>query len=163
MEKLTIRLLGIEDYEELRALWSENKGLGLRRLDDSREGIKKFLERNSETCFAAEISAAEKIPAGKALDGTGRAVEFAGAILGAQDGRRAYIYHAAVKEAYRGRGLGGKLAAAVEEAMKKKGLKKIALVAFKTNEAGNRFWEKMGYAARKDLVYRDKSLDPLND
>jgi ribosomal protein S18 acetylase RimI-like enzyme len=53
--------------------------------------------------------------------------------------------------------------AAAEDAMKEKGLTKIALVAFKTNEGGNRFWEKMGYAAREDLVYRDKSLNSLND
>ncbi|MDR2134547.1 MAG: GNAT family N-acetyltransferase [Treponema sp.] len=160
MEKLTIRPLNPDDYGELIALWSENRGIGLRGPDDSREGITRLLERNPESCFAAEIGAGETAPAGEA--GTGIAPRFAGAILGAQDGRRAYIYHTAVKEAYRRKGIGRRLVAAVEEAMKRMSIKKIALVAFRNNKTGNLFWEKMGYAARKDLVYRNKSLDPLN-
>ncbi len=34
----------------------------------------------------------------------------------------------------------------------------MALVVFNKNEAGNAFWENMGFASRDDLVYRNKAL-----
>lgn len=33
-----------------------------------------------------------------------------------------------------------------------------APVAFERNAGGNAFWEKLGFAAREDLVYRDRAL-----
>jgi hypothetical protein len=46
----------------------------------------------------------------------------------------------------------------VEQALRGEGITKIALVAFKGKEAGNRFWEKQGFTIREDLVYRNKQL-----
>jgi ribosomal protein S18 acetylase RimI-like enzyme len=142
---IAIRVMTIDDYEQVFRLWTGTAGVGMRSLDDSEPGIRKFLERNPNTCFVAEI------------DGS-----LAGVILSGHDGRRAYIYHTAVKEAYRGRGIGKALVDAVETAMKKEGINKIALVAFRTNETGNRFWEKQDYCDRPDLVYRNKSLNTAN-
>jgi ribosomal protein S18 acetylase RimI-like enzyme len=140
-----IRIMTINDYEKVYQLWTGTAGVGMRNLDDGEQGIRKFLERNPNTCFVAE--AEEKL---------------AGVILSGHDGRRAYIYHTAVKEEYRQRGIGRLLLDAVEEAMKKEGINKIALVAFATNETGNRFWEKQGYTDRTDLVYRNKSINNNN-
>jgi ribosomal protein S18 acetylase RimI-like enzyme len=117
----------------------------LKSLDDSEAGIRKFLNRNPSTCFIARE--------GK---------ELAGVLLAGHDGRRAYIYHTAIRENYRKHGIGRALVKAVETAMKAEGIHKIALVAFGINENGNNFWEKMGYIARQDLVYRDKSLNDEN-
>jgi ribosomal protein S18 acetylase RimI-like enzyme len=135
----------IDDYEKVYQIWAGTAGMGMRSLDDGEQGIRKFLERNPNTCFVAE-------EAGKP----------AGVILSGHDGRRAYIYHTAVKEEYRGKGIGRDLLDAVEGAMKKEGINKIALVAFRTNETGNRFWEKQGYTDRPDLVYRNKSINTAN-
>jgi hypothetical protein len=43
-----------------------------------------------------------------------------------------------------------------------KGINKIALLAFKSNEAGNRFREKMGFTGREDVVYRNRDLSRGN-
>lgn len=151
-EDFRIRLLQAADYDEVFLLWNGCAGMGMRPLDDSPEGLRKFLERNVRTCFAAEL-----LPAA----GGGRKI--IGVILGGHDGRRAYIYHTAVDEAFRRRGVGRALVASVEKAVRAEGINKIALVAFKANGEGNRFWEKMGYTERKDLSYRNKSVNHEND
>lgn len=51
---MNIRKMSIDDYEDVYALWTSCKGMGLNNLDDSKEGIEKFLLRNPETCFVAE-------------------------------------------------------------------------------------------------------------
>lgn len=139
-----IRVMGIEDYGQVYDLWINTPGMGLNTVDDSREGIEKYLRRNPATCFVAE-------------DG-GKLV---GAILAGHDGRRGTISHTAVLPGYRGRGIARALVGRVMDAMDKEGIQKVNLVVFKRNEAGNGFWEKMGFTGRDDLVYRDKSIHEL--
>ena len=40
----------------------------------------------------------------------------------------------------------------------REGIIKVALVAFSRNDAGNAFWERLGFTARGDLTYRNKAL-----
>jgi ribosomal protein S18 acetylase RimI-like enzyme len=147
--KTTIRVMTIDDYENVYGLWNTTAGMGMRSLDDSEAGIRTFLERNPRTCFIALTE----------VDGK---AEITGVILSGHDGRRGFIYHTAVKAEYRGQGIGVALAAAAEAALRDEGINKVALVAFRTNETGNRFWEQRGYSERTDLVYRNKSLNPDN-
>lgn len=49
-----IRLMTIEDYTEVYALWKSIKGFGIRSVDDSREHIERFIKRNPTTSFVAE-------------------------------------------------------------------------------------------------------------
>lgn len=35
---------------------------------------------------------------------------------------------------------------------------KVLLFVFEKNEVGNEFWEKSGFTARNDLVYRNKCI-----
>lgn len=135
----------IDDYEKIYELWTSSPGMGLRSLDDTRDGINKFLLRNPRTCFVAESG------------GT-----MAGVILCGHDGRRGYIYHAVVKEDFKRKGIGRRLVAAAEESMKREGINKLALVVFSDNKNGNEFWEHTGYGPRPDLVYRDKSINDAN-
>lgn len=51
---MDIRLMRIEDYDETWGLWIHTKEMALNNLDDSREGIRKFLRRNPSTCFVAK-------------------------------------------------------------------------------------------------------------
>lgn len=138
---MTIRKITIGDYEKMYALWLSCKGMGLNDTDDSKEGIKRFLDRNPETCFAACEN--DRI---------------IGVILAGNDGRRGFIYHTAVSPDCRGRGVGTALVNAALEALKNLGIAKTALVVFDRNETGNAFWEKQGFTARNDLVYRNKAL-----
>ncbi|HHY52749.1 MAG TPA: GNAT family N-acetyltransferase [Clostridiales bacterium] len=134
---MLIRLMCAADYDRMYRLWSETEGLGFGELDDSREGIERFLARNPTSCFVAEE------------DGI-----LLGTIMSGQDGLRGYIYHAVVQPGKRRQGIGRALVEAVVEAMKKEEIDQLALVVYKNNLPGNRFWESMGFVARDDLSFR---------
>jgi hypothetical protein len=51
---MEIKLMSIEDYNSVYQLWTNTQGMGMRSLDDSFEGINKFLKRNSATNFIAQ-------------------------------------------------------------------------------------------------------------
>ena len=141
---MEVRVMTHEDYEQVYALWLSTPGMGLNNLDDSKEGIKKYLARNPGTCFVAEIA--------------GRIV---GVILSGHDGRRGYIHHAAVAQSQQRQGIGAALVDAAMLALKEAGIHKVALAVFGENEKGNEFWEKQGFTMRNDLVYRDKAISAL--
>lgn len=142
---LIVRPMSIEDHNAVYNLWSATVGIGMRSLDDSLEGITRFLSRNPNTCFVAELDN-----------------QIAGVILCGQDGRRGYIYHTAVKLDCRKRGIGKALVNATLEALKEEHINKVALVVFTTNSLGNEFWEHIGFEMRNDLVYRNISLNTQN-
>jgi ribosomal protein S18 acetylase RimI-like enzyme len=138
MEIMEIRNMYEGDYEAVRALWMRTPGMGLNSLDDSREGIARYLRRNPETCFVA-------------IDDGG----LVGVILSGHDGRRGFIYHTAVDAGHRGNGTGKSLVYRALEALRSEGITKVALVVFERNEIGNGFWEHIGFEKRTDLVYRN--------
>ena len=161
---MEIRKMTIGDYEKVYDLWMSCKNMGFNDVDDSREGIEKYLRRNPDTSFVAEDEGL-----------------IAGVILGGHDGRRGFIHHACVRESYRHQGIGRKLVehgtpvfvfvnkmdqpgsdrAGILEALKKEGISKVALLVFKYNEAGNGFWEACGFTVREDLNYRNLALREL--
>ena len=49
----TVKTMTIEDYEGLYALWKTIRGFGMRSIDDSREGVERFLRRNPTTSVVA--------------------------------------------------------------------------------------------------------------
>jgi len=136
-----IKAMDIEDYDEIINLWKNTDGVGLSGSDDSKKSIKIFLNKNPNTCFVAEYKN-----------------EIIGTIMAGNDGRRGHIYHLMVKPEHRKNGLGKKLMEKTEKALKKEGIKKIFLVAFKNNKIGNIFWKNNGYEIRNDLNYRDKRI-----
>ena len=138
-----IRVMTVADYDAVYALWRSCKGMGLNDVDDSREGIARYLARNPETCFVAE-------------DGG-----VVGVILAGHDGRRGYIYHTAVRPDACGQGIGSALVQLALAALKDCGISKVALVAFSRNEGGNAFWEKQGFKLREDLSYRNLALQDM--
>jgi ribosomal protein S18 acetylase RimI-like enzyme len=133
--------MDIKDYNDIINLWKSTPGIGLSRKDDTRKSIACFLEKNKNTCFVAELNN-----------------EIIGTIMAGNDGRRGHIYHLMVKEGHRNRGMGKKLLKKTEIALKKEGINKIFLVAFKKNRTGNKFWRQNGYETRNDLNYRDKRI-----
>lgn len=139
---MKIEKMTINDYDKVYALWLSCKGIGLNSLDDTRAGIDRFINRNPDTCFVA-------------IDNK----RIVGAILVGNDGRRGYIYHTAVEPEYQRKGIGKALVDKSMEALNEIGINKVALVAFKQNETGNKFWNKMGFETRGDLIYRNKSIN----
>lgn len=136
-----IRKMTIDDYDAVYLLWMSCVGMGLNNLDDSKEGIDKFIQRNPDTCLVAENDSA-----------------IVGVIMVGNDGRRGYIYHTAVHPDCRKQGIAKKLVDVAMKELSILGINKVALVVFDRNETGNVFWESQGFTIRNDLVYRNKSL-----
>ena len=144
-EDMQVRVMTIEDYPQVYALWMSIHGFGIRTVDDSREGVEKFLKRNPATSVVAVED--------------GRVI---GAILCGHDGRRGCFYHVCVAEDKRQRGIGKQMATFAMHALKAEGINKVSLIAFKSNEVGNRFWRSAGWTYRDDLNYYDFTLNEAN-
>ena len=138
---MNIRPMTAADYEDVYALWLSCPGVELNSIDDSKDGIERFLKRNPDTCFVAAID--DRI---------------VGVILCGNDGRRGYIYHAAVDPECRRHGIGSALVESVMKGLEELGINKAALVAFHDNEEGNAFWEKVGFIGHEDLRYRNRAI-----
>ena len=140
-----IRLMTIEDYDEVFALWKKIKGFGIRSMDDSKEGVERFLRRNPATSIVAEE------------DG-----KIVGSILCGHDGRRGSFYHVCVDPAYRMHGIGKSMVVRAMEALKEEEINKVCLIAFTENDIGNAFWNEIGWTKRRDLNYYDFTLNEAN-
>jgi ribosomal protein S18 acetylase RimI-like enzyme len=141
---MNIRMMTINDYEKVYSLWLNTPNMGLTNLDDSKDGIAKYLARNPSTCFVAE------------KDGN-----IIGVILSGHDGRRGFIYHLAVTQNEKQQGVGSSLVNAAMSALEREGINKVALVVIDKNENGNAFWQKQGFTTREDLVYRNKAITEM--
>ena len=141
----TIRTMQIEDYDQVYALWMSIHGFSIRSIDDSREGVARFLRRNPDTSVVA------------VADGRG-----VGAILCGHDGRRGCLYHVCVREEYRMHGIGRAMVVACMNALKKEEISKVSLIAFTANDVGNAFWKRIGWTKREDLNYYDFVLNREN-
>lgn len=141
-----ITSMRIEDYDRIYALWRAIPGMGMNNLDDSREGIERFLNRNPNTSFVIR-----------------NGEEIVGTILAGHDGRRGGLYHLAVRPDQQGLGFGRALANAAMNALKKEGISKVSAHVFANNAEGNRFWDKMGFADRSDVRYRSIKLFEMEE
>ena len=141
----TVRSMQIEDYDQVYALWMTIHGFSIRTIDDSREGVERFLKRNPGISVVAEMD--------------GRVV---GAILCGHDGRRGYLYHVCVHEDYRMHGIGRAMVVHCMNALQQEGINKVSLIAFTKNDIGNAFWKQIGWTKREDLNYYDFVLNQKN-
>ena len=141
---MNIRTMTINDYEQVYSLWVNTPNMGLNNLDDSKEGIAKYLTRNPNTCFVAEKNGS-----------------IVGVILSGHDGRRGFIYHLAVSQDEQRQGIGAALVCEAMSALEREGMNKVALVVMSKNDKGNTFWEKQNFTTRSDLVYRNKAITEL--
>lgn len=141
MEIMEIEKLTIHDYNAVYELWIKTPGMGFNTIDDSREGIERYLKRNPDTCFVVRME--NKI---------------VGVILCGHDGRRGYIHHTAVDVSYRKQGIGRRLVECAITALQNEGISKVACVVFEKNKEGNLFWESIGFCKRDDLIYRNKTI-----
>lgn len=86
---ILIREMTIADYDQVYGLWTEIKGFGIRSIDDSREGVERFLGRNPTTSVVAVQNG-----------------HIIGNILCGHDGRTGCFYHVCVAPGYRKHGIG---------------------------------------------------------
>lgn len=136
-----IRNMVIADYDEIFKLWKSTGGMGLRTLDDSRQGISLFLKRNPSSNFVAVED--DKI---------------IGTILCGHDGRRGYIYHTVVRRDDRNRGIATDLIEHAVSALREEGITRVCLNVMETNENGKLFWQNRGWEKKDFLGFYSKSI-----
>ena len=140
-----VRTMTIDDYEEVSLLWHKIKVYSIRSIDDSREGVARFLKRNPDSSVVAVEDS-----------------RVVGAILCGHDGRRGCMYHVCVDPEYRMRGIGKSMVVFAMNALKKENISKVSLIAFTKNDVGNKFWRCIGWTKREDLNYYDFVLNSEN-
>ena len=142
---VNVRAMTIDDYDMVKDLWHKIKGFAIRSIDDSRDSIGRFIERNPGSSVVAES------------DG-----KIVGAILCGHDGRRGCLYHVCVDPEYRLRGIGKSMVVHCMQALQAEGINKVSLIAFTRNDIGNAFWKEIGWTRREDLNYYDFTLNTEN-
>ncbi len=136
-----IKIMTIDDYEKLFEMWQNTPNMGLRSLDDSKEGISLFLKRNPTTNFVAYDD--DKL---------------IGTILCGHDGRRGYIYHTVVLPEYRRQGIATNLVDMAVKALQEEGITRVCLNVMETNEQGKKFWIDRGWEKKDFLGFYSKAI-----
>lgn len=130
-----------EDYSTVLELW-KNAGSGIHvRRSDEPEEIQKKLQRDPDLFLVAESD--------------GRIV---GTVIGGFDGRRGLIYHLAVDNGVRQRGIGTLLMEAVERRLKSKGCIRCYLMVAEDNENAIRFYKTRGWSDMDGIYTYAKDL-----
>ncbi len=138
MNTFHIREMTIADFDSMIELWKRTPGIGLSDAD-SKENINTFLERNTKLSLVCEIN--QKI---------------IGTVLCGHDGRRGYIYHLAVDDAFRKKGIGKELVEQSLVKLRQQGISKCHLFLYNDNEDAMQFYEKTGWKRRYDLLIYSK-------
>lgn len=131
---MEITEMTIGNYEAAISLWQITDGIGLCKDVDTQERIAMHLHRNPGFSFVV-------LDKGKVV----------GAVLCGHDGRRGYLYHLAVAQNYRSKGIGKVL---VEKALSKLrliGIRRCHIFVFTNNLNAQGFWKHNGWNERADL------------
>jgi len=136
-----IREITFGDYQAAYELWQNTEGLGLSSADEKKE-LELFLGRNPHLSFIA-------------VDGE----KLVGTVLCGHDGRRGFMYHLAVEQSYRKKGIGRKLVEKGLEGLKLAGIKKCHIMVLSDNPNGLNFWKQIGWQRRDNLTLMSRSLD----
>jgi ribosomal protein S18 acetylase RimI-like enzyme len=141
-KNIDFREMMMADYDDALALWRRMEGIGLSEAD-SRPNIEAFLLRNPGLSFVARNGA-----------------ELAGAVLCGNDGRRGYLHHLAVSPEMRLSGIGKRLVEMCFEGLSRKGIRKCHIFVKTDNEEGRRFWRRVGWSDRSDILIMSRDVAP---
>ena len=129
------------DYKTALDLWlNSGEGIGIGPSDEPEE-IAKKLQRDPDLFLVAETD--------------GRLI---GTVIGGFDGRRGMIYHLAIAQEYRGKGLGSQLMQEIEGRLRNKGCRKAYLLVRKGNRDAESFYEKRGWGDMDRVHIYGKNL-----
>lgn len=133
-----IREFQMADFGAVVALWQAS-GLQLSATDDA-PGLEEKLARDPELFLVGVDNGA-----------------IVGAVMGAYDGRRGWVYHLAIDSRWQGQGLGTVLLAQLEERLRNKGCRKVNLLVEPDNAGVRHFYEHLGYQC-DSLIFMEKWL-----
>src|SRR5262245_46648616 len=113
------------DYEAAMALWNSAPGV---RVNEPREEFERILARNPGLATAVWIGD-----------------ELAGAVLCCHDGRRGYLYHLAVADKFRRRGVARAIVDHCLQLLAAEGIQRCTIFLIADNEMGKTFWLNHGW------------------
>lgn len=135
---MKIREFSMEDFAPVSRLWRRS---GFKsRPGDNREELRRKLERDSDLFLVAEEGS-----------------RIVGAVIGAWDGRRGWIYHLAVDPRFRRKRIARKMLLEVERRMREKGVLRVHAMVFLWNAPSMNLFENLGYEKQSDLVVMGKT------
>lgn len=125
---ITICPFAAGDIARAIKLWSGIEGLGLTE-SDTDVAIDLFLKRNLG--FSAIATTAEN--------------DVIGAVLCGHNGRAGFLYHLAVAESHRGRGIGTRLVDYCFARLAEAAIPRCNIFVYTANHSGNQFWLRSGW------------------
>ena len=128
-EKLDIRRLGLEDYDELLALWQRS---GLHSL--------KPQGRDSRAALAHQLASGVQTILGLWVGG-----QLVGAVVATHDSRKGWINRLVVDPDHRRRGYADRLIAEAERVLRAQGMRVIAALVESDNSSSLALFRKAGY------------------
>jgi ribosomal protein S18 acetylase RimI-like enzyme len=126
----SVRAMTAADYLPVLALWQRSDGVGLGE-SDTAQAVAAFLARNPGLSAVAESSAGEIV----------------GAVLCGHDGRRGYLHHLAVSQAYRRQGIAGRLVRFCFSGLAREKIVKCNIFVLRENAASIAFWTHNSWVA----------------
>lgn len=135
---MQIRAFQMTDYAAVISLW-QAAGIHLSR-SDSQADILHKLERDPDLFLVAVENDM-----------------LVGAVMGAYDGRRGWVYHLAIQPEHHGKGFGASLFADLEARLLGRGCQKINLMIEPANADVQHFYERFNYK-RTELIFMEKWL-----
>lgn len=134
-----LREMRIQDYDQVFELWKSLEGLSISEAD-SKPGIEQYLARNKGFSYVYESG--------------GRIV---GTVLCGHDGRRGFIYHAAVDPSFRKQGIGQQMVDRSLMKLSEAGIDKCHIFVIDDNDTGKLFWSGTGWEKRSGFSVYSKS------
>jgi ribosomal protein S18 acetylase RimI-like enzyme len=141
--EVTIRDFGMEDYDEVMALWAESRLPLKPQGRDGRENIRRQIAQPCVIFLVAESS--------------GRLV---GTVLATHDARKGWINRLAVSPEFRRRGLGRRLVCEAEARLAAVGLEIFACLIEDWNVLSMDVFAKLGYTKHPEILYFTKRKFP---
>jgi ribosomal protein S18 acetylase RimI-like enzyme len=123
----------LTDYDAVLQLMRDTPGISLRDAD-SRDSTERYLQRNPQLSFVAEVNGV-----------------LCGCIMSGHDGRRGYLQHLLVLPEYRRQGIANALVERCVASLEALGIHKCHLDVFKTNTTAARYWQSLGWKLREDI------------
>ena len=134
-------LMTLEDFDGVSAVW---EAVGMwPHVGEDRAWFERALQRNPGCGFVWREA--------------GRIV---GTVIAGWDGFRGSIFHLAVLESHRNRGLGSALLAAAEQKLKDMGVFQINLMVYEQNGFAESLYHRRGYERSPVKVLRKRFLSP---
>lgn len=141
MSEVQICPMRIEDYDKIAHFWSKIFGNTISLEFDSRERISAYLKRNPEFSTVAK-----------------KGDDIIGTVLCGHDGRRGSLYHVAVSEDYRHKGIANEMVQRSLSLLKQEGFGHAMLFAYLENTTAIQYWKNNGWVALPNVLYHYKHL-----